>query len=105
VSQADGDERITYNSWTLDVSVSDADFQSLSENDTEFLHLAAESDMIDAGTDIGLSFEGTSPDLGAYEYKGDTSEMTTDAAVRVYDGSSWEAATVKFHDGSEWVSL
>jgi hypothetical protein len=31
------------------------------------LHLAPDSDLIDAGTDIGLPYEGTAPDLGAFE--------------------------------------
>ena len=33
-----------------------------------FLRLAAGSKMIDKGTDVGLPFVGTAPDLGAYEY-------------------------------------
>lgn len=35
--------------------------------DIEFMHLAAGSDLIDAGTDVGLPFNGTAPDLGAFE--------------------------------------
>ena len=34
----------------------------------DFLRLAAGSHMIDKGTDVGLPFVGTAPDLGAYEY-------------------------------------
>jgi hypothetical protein len=33
-----------------------------------FLKLAAGSQMIDKGTDVGLPFTGSAPDLGAYEY-------------------------------------
>jgi MYXO-CTERM domain-containing protein len=33
-----------------------------------FLHLAAGSDLIDKGTDVGLPFVGKAPDLGAFEY-------------------------------------
>ncbi|MGB7567804.1 MAG: right-handed parallel beta-helix repeat-containing protein [Chitinivibrionales bacterium] len=33
-----------------------------------FLKLAAGSQMIDKGTDVGLPYTGTAPDLGAYEY-------------------------------------
>ena len=34
----------------------------------DFLKLAAGSAMIDKGTDVGLPFNGATPDLGAYEY-------------------------------------
>jgi hypothetical protein len=34
----------------------------------DFLKLAAGSQMIDKGTDVGLPFVGTAPDLGAYEF-------------------------------------
>jgi hypothetical protein len=32
-----------------------------------FMHLAPGSDLIDAGTDVGLPHEGPAPDLGAFE--------------------------------------
>jgi hypothetical protein len=32
-----------------------------------FLHLAGGSDLIDVGTDVGLPFLGSAPDLGAFE--------------------------------------
>ncbi len=35
--------------------------------DVEFMHLATGSDLIDAGTDVGLPFNGSAPDLGAFE--------------------------------------
>ncbi|MFO7448349.1 MAG: T9SS type A sorting domain-containing protein, partial [Ignavibacteriaceae bacterium] len=35
--------------------------------DVDFLHLADGSDLIDAGTDIGLPYMGAGPDLGAFE--------------------------------------
>jgi hypothetical protein len=35
--------------------------------DLPFLHLAAGSQLIDAGTDIGLAYAGAAPDLGAFE--------------------------------------
>jgi hypothetical protein len=37
-----------------------------------FMHLAEGSDLIDAGTDIGLPFNGTAPDLGCFETEGTT---------------------------------
>jgi parallel beta-helix repeat protein len=70
----------TSNSWTLPVTVNNSDFVTLSDAGTtgarqangdlpvlDFLKLAASSDLIDKGTNVGLAFLGTAPDLGAYE--------------------------------------
>lgn len=67
-------------SWTLAVTVSDADFDSVSFTGADgarqsdgslpvlsYLKLAVGSDLIDAGTDVGLSYLGAAPDLGPYE--------------------------------------
>jgi len=35
---------------------------------SSFLRLAAGSDLIDKGTDVGIAYTGSAPDLGAYEY-------------------------------------
>ena len=71
-----------FNSWdaTLGVTVSAADFQSVSVTgldsprqadgslpDLPNFHLAAGSKLIDKGTDVGLPFAGAAPDLGAFE--------------------------------------
>jgi len=71
-----------FNSWdsALGVSVSAADFQSTSVAGMDgprqadgslpclpFLRLAAGSDLIDKGQDVGLPFSGSAPDLGAFE--------------------------------------
>jgi hypothetical protein len=42
----------------------------------DFLKLAAGSQMIDKGTDVGLPFVGAAPDLGAYEYGATTTTGT-----------------------------
>jgi hypothetical protein len=34
----------------------------------DYFKLASTSDLIDAGTDVGLSYSGTAPDIGAFEY-------------------------------------
>jgi parallel beta-helix repeat protein len=73
----------TFNSWNLAVTVSTADFQGVdlaealgprnadgSLPNLKFMHLVAGSDLIDAGTDVGLPFVGPAPDLGAFEYGG-----------------------------------
>ncbi|THV36511.1 right-handed parallel beta-helix repeat-containing protein [Glycomyces buryatensis] len=69
-----------YNSWDLGVEISDADFQSVSTEgwdaprgedgnlpELPHLRLAEDSALIDAGTDVGLPYEGAAPDLGAFE--------------------------------------
>ena len=73
----------TNNSWdsSPEVTVSNADFRSIDPGEmsgarqadgslpvTTFLHLARKSDLINAGIDVGLPYENTAPDIGAYEY-------------------------------------
>ena len=68
------------NSWLPPFIVTADDFLSLDANlataprqadgslpDIDFLHLAKGSDLIDAGVDVGLPFNGNAPDLGAFE--------------------------------------
>jgi hypothetical protein len=70
-----------HNSWDGGVTVSNNDFVSVDSTGLSgarqadgtlpvlnFLKLAATSDLINAGVDIGLDFEGAAPDMGAYEY-------------------------------------
>lgn len=72
-----------YNSWdsATGVSVSDSDFQSVSTSGWDAarqsdgslpvlksLRLKSGSDLIDKGGDVGLSYSGKAPDLGAFEY-------------------------------------
>src|SRR6185437_11738568 len=71
----------SFNSWNLSLTVTSADFQSLDYSAAlqprnadgslptiSFLKLAAGSQLIDKGTDVGLPYTGSAPDLGAYEY-------------------------------------
>jgi hypothetical protein len=46
----------------------------------DFLKLAAGSQMIDKGTDVGLPYVGAAPDLGAYEYGATTTTGTGGAS-------------------------
>lgn len=68
------------NSWHTPFVVTNDDFISIDTTgvrgprksdgslpDITFLHLAQGSDLIDAGTDVGLPFNGSAPDLGAFE--------------------------------------
>jgi MYXO-CTERM domain-containing protein len=70
----------TFNSWTLQVTVSSADFVSVTEAEAlapraadgslpamNFLRLAMGSDLIDKGENVGLPFAGAAPDLGPFE--------------------------------------
>ncbi len=70
-----------HNSWDNGYTISDADFISVDTTgvsgarqsdgslpNLDFLKLVNGSDMIDTGVDVGLSYEGTAPDLGAYEF-------------------------------------
>ena len=69
------------NTWNGGVTLTNADFINLDETqlfrprnsdgslpDIDFLHLEENSDLIDAGTDVGLPYNGNAPDLGAFEY-------------------------------------
>src|SRR5690606_24472455 len=68
------------NSWMPGFTTDNSDFISIDTSgvrgprkpdgslpEIDFLHLAEGSDLIDAGTDIGLPFHGPKPDLGAFE--------------------------------------
>lgn len=69
------------NSWQLPVTADAADFLDLSEQaalaprqpdgslpENGFARLAGGSDLIDQGVDVGLPYNGSAPDLGAFEY-------------------------------------
>jgi hypothetical protein len=72
----------SFNSWdtNLGVTVTTADFQSVSVTELSGprqadgslpnlpnFHLAANSDLIDKGTNVGLPYNGSAPDLGCFE--------------------------------------
>jgi hypothetical protein len=70
----------SYNSWNLNVSLSDSQFRSVSTSGWDAarqadgslpvlpnLRLAANSTLIDKGTNVGLPYHGKAPDLGAFE--------------------------------------
>ena len=69
------------NSWLPPFTVTNADFVSIDTTgvraprnadgslpDIAFMHLAEGSDLIDSGTDLGLPYSGSAPDLGAFEF-------------------------------------
>lgn len=72
---------VTNNSWQNGITVTAEDFESIDYNqlisprksdgslpDVSFFRLKAGSDLIDKGINVGLPFNGLSPDLGAFEY-------------------------------------
>jgi hypothetical protein len=69
-----------YNTWNLNIPLSDQQFRSVSTSGWDAprqadgslpvlpnLRLAANSSLIDRGTDVGLPYHGKAPDLGAFE--------------------------------------
>lgn len=70
-----------HNSWNLPVTVTSADFVTLdftanigarqadgSLPVSSFLQLVSSSDLIDKGVNVGITYTGSAPDLGTYEY-------------------------------------
>jgi hypothetical protein len=95
------------NSWLTGYTVSDDDFVSLDHTqmlaprkadgslpDITFMHLKEGSDLVDTGTDIGLPFKGTLPDLGCFE---------SDFTVSVTDGVVSEASFTIYPNPSQGV--
>jgi parallel beta-helix repeat protein len=72
----------TSNSWTISgITVNSMDFMSVMESEAgasrqadgslpnvPFMHLVMGSDLIDKGTNVGLPFSGSAPDLGPFEF-------------------------------------
>jgi len=111
-----------YNSWNL--GIDNPSFESTDPTSSDFLRLSPDSPAIDAGTDVGLSYAGDAPDLGAYEADGGSDSGTTanptlkvattgsdgsvgfqTATLRHYDGSQWIADPVSYYDGSQFVTV
>ena len=94
-----------FNTWDLNIAQASTDFESTTDTgctgprDADgsipaactFLKLKAGSPLIDKGTDVGLPFVGSAPDLGAYEYGATTS--TGDGGITVTDGGKPSSGT------------
>lgn len=61
----DGGVDDAYNSWNL--GIDDPGFRSTDPDSDDFLRLADGSPAIGAGTDVGLPYSGSAPDLGAFQ--------------------------------------
>jgi hypothetical protein len=96
----------SFNTWN-GIPVNGADFLSLDDTIargprnpdgslpiSNFLRLVSDSNLIDAGTDVGLPFNGTAPDLGAFEYSPpvvyDPADFNEDGDVDDADLAFWQ---------------
>jgi len=108
----------TTNSWQVAI-MSNADFLTVNSAgvdgarqangdlpDLDFLKPANGSDIIDAGTDVGISFSGDAPDLGAYEFGSITSYIPTVTTTVITDITTTTATGGGnvTNDGGEFVS-
>jgi len=102
----------TYNSWNSGFSCSSADFVSLdymqmlnprqsdgSLPEITLLHLVPTSGLIDKGTNVGFTYSGLAPDLGAFEYSNTTAIETvlSDGNIRIYPNPVNEKAIISLN--------
>lgn len=82
--------------------------------DVDFMKLAQGSDLIDAGTDVGLSYAGDAPDLGWHEYGSDVIDSTatniltftlTDQISSATINTSGHTVTIQVANGTNLSSL
>jgi hypothetical protein len=96
-----------FNTWDLNITPAAGDFASTSDAnvimgprkadgslpDVPFMHLSAASQMINKGTDVGLPFVGSAPDLGAFEYGAATGGTSGTSGRGGATGSGGSAGT------------
>ena len=102
------------NSWMSGFTVTTADFQSIDTTgirgarssdgslpSTTFMHLAPGSDLIDSGTDVGITYSGSAPDLGAFETTASVSlaTVTTTAISSITQTSAAGGGTISSAGG------
>lgn len=98
------------NSWTSGFTVTNADFESIdpaaaygarnadgSLPTITFLHLKNTSTLRNRGTNVGLAFNGTAPDLGAFE----TTETVGVSLTTVTAKKQWETIVLNWTTTSE----
>ena len=89
------------NSWDIPLTVTDAYFSSVDSTgltgarqsdgslpNLNFLKLSSTSSAIDAGTDVGLPYEGAAPDLGAFEYDAPSPEEAAVSLITIGSAGS-----------------
>jgi hypothetical protein len=85
---------VTYNYFTLSVTVNSSDFLSTDQSlltaarqsdgslpVNNFMRLVTSSDLINKGTNVGFAYNGSAPDLGCFESSVTTREAVTSAAI------------------------
>ncbi|MCR5028322.1 MAG: DUF1565 domain-containing protein, partial [Fibrobacter sp.] len=108
------------NTWNLSITPAESDFASVSDPsmtttgsdlstiagilgprqadgsvpNVDFLKLKSSGQMIDKGTDVGLSYAGSAPDLGAYEY----GLSSSSSEIASTSSSSWQALSSTIRD-------
>jgi hypothetical protein len=103
---------VAYNFFTLPVTVSSNDFMTLDESlltaprqadgslpYIAFAQLVHDSDLVDAGTNVGYAFVGSAPDLGAFEYgskPSPTLAMVKSGMQLVFSGSGGPAGGTNY---------
>ena len=103
------------NGWMSPFTTTIADFQSTDTTGirgprnsdgslptTTFMHLATGSDLIDAGTNVGIAYNGTAPDLGAFETGTAASlpTLTTTAVSAVTQTSASSGGSISSSGGA-----
>jgi len=96
------------NSWQSGFTVTNADFVSVDATQVigarnadgslptyAFMHLAAGSDLIDRGTNVGLAYNGAAPDLGCFETAG-TGARPAPATTNIVSESAIQALPTVF---------
>ena len=118
---------VSHNSFYSSVEVTDNDFVSLNEElltasrksdgnlpDVDFMKLASSSDLINKGVEIGFPYQGSAPDLGAFEYNqsnaiyNNTQNIEKFKINRIYPNPFNPTTTVEYslpHKGKVHLSL
>ena len=112
---------VSYNFFTLPVTVSSNDFMTLDESlltlprqtngdlpYIAFLQLVHNSDLVDAGTNVGFAYAGAAPDLGAFEYglhSPPTLAMSPAGANLVFSGNNGPAGGTNYLVGTADLAL
>jgi hypothetical protein len=102
-----GNNTYDHNSWDIPLSINDSDFLSVVSSglddarkadgslpDLTFLHLAPGSDAIDAGINVGISYNGAAPDVGVFESGGATGDYSIDCDTFVNTDVAWDGVNI-----------
>ncbi|HEY4787589.1 MAG TPA: T9SS type A sorting domain-containing protein [Bacteroidales bacterium] len=104
---------VATNSWDTQFTVTSADFTSIDTTgisaprkadgslpDVSFMHLANGSALIDAGTDVGLPYNGTKPDLGCFETSNSSVQYILTTGVASGSGTVSPSGSTKLYSSN-----